>query len=51
MSFSIIPIDSFDKELKNLNKKYPSLKQEYADLLDDLENNPRVRNCDWEKLL
>ena len=27
-------------QLKRLVKKYPSLKKEYVDLIDSLENNP-----------
>ena len=50
MSFSIIPLSSFDKELKKLAKKYPSLKNDYADLLDRIEANPQLgtpigKNC------
>jgi mRNA-degrading endonuclease RelE of RelBE toxin-antitoxin system len=50
MSFSILRLNSFDKELKKLSKKYPSLKQDYADLLDEIEVNPKLgspigRNC------
>ena len=50
MSFNIIPLNSFIKELKKLSKKYPSLKQDYASLLDEIESNPKLgtpigRNC------
>src|ERR1700676_3958324 len=50
MNFNIIPLSSFDKELKKLAKKYSSLKQDYADLLDELEVNPKLgtpigKNC------
>jgi len=50
MSFSIIPLNSFIKELKKLAKKYPSLKKDYADLLDEIEVNPKLgtpigKNC------
>jgi len=50
MSFNIIRLNSFEKELKKLAKKYPSLKQDYSDLLDELEINPKLgtpigRNC------
>nr|WP_029745538.1 type II toxin-antitoxin system RelE/ParE family toxin [Leptospira kirschneri] len=30
----------FEKELKRLVKKYPSLKKEYKDLISSLEKNP-----------
>ena len=42
MSFSIITLRSFDKELKKLAKKYPSLKQDYSNLLDEIEINPKL---------
>jgi len=42
MSFSISTSGGFDKELKRLSKKYPSMKTDYAGLLDELEINPRL---------
>ncbi len=50
MSFKIISLSSFDKEIKKLAKRYSSLKQDYADLLDEIELNPKLgtpigRNC------
>jgi len=50
MSYSVISIPPFDRQLKQLAKKYPSLKKEYGDLLDSLEQNPRTgtslgKNC------
>jgi mRNA-degrading endonuclease RelE of RelBE toxin-antitoxin system len=50
MGFNIIPLKSFDNELKKLTKKYPSLKGDYSSLLDELELNPKLgttigRNC------
>jgi mRNA-degrading endonuclease RelE of RelBE toxin-antitoxin system len=36
----IIAIQPFEKELKRLAKKYPSLKKEYGQLLATLEENP-----------
>ena len=41
MSYSVISIPPFDRQLKQLVKKYPSLKKEYGDLLDGLEQSPR----------
>lgn len=41
MSYSIFTIPTFDKQLKRLAKKYVSLKTDFADLLDRLEENPR----------
>ncbi|MFD2969542.1 type II toxin-antitoxin system RelE/ParE family toxin [Sphingobacterium bambusae] len=40
MSFNVYTLRSFDKQLKRLVKKYPSLKRDYIDLIDSLENNP-----------
>src|SRR5437879_11395226 len=50
MSYSVISIPPFDRQLKQLAKKYPSLKKEYGDLLDSLEQNPQIgaplgKNC------
>jgi len=40
MSYNVITIRSFDKQLKRLSKKFPSLKAEYLALVEDLEENP-----------
>ena len=40
MSYSIIPTNKFEKEIKRLIKKFPSLKNEYANLIADLKTNP-----------
>ena len=40
MKFSVIPSDKFKKEAKRLIKKFPSLKQELADLNAVLETKP-----------
>lgn len=50
MSFKIISIPSFDKELKGLSKKHRSIPKDYEKLLDDLEENPKmgveiISNC------
>ena len=42
MSYSVITIEPFDRELKRLAKKYPSLKHEISDLFSLLETNPTV---------
>ena len=48
MSFSIILVDSFVKELKRLNKKYPSIKRDLTllgqQLLDDPKSGTPVGN-------
>jgi len=50
MSYNILTIPVFDKQLKRLSKKFSSLKKEFSDLLDKLETNPKQgkplgRNC------
>jgi mRNA-degrading endonuclease RelE of RelBE toxin-antitoxin system len=40
MSYNVRTIPNFDKALKRLVKKYPSLKNEYGELVDSLEENP-----------
>jgi mRNA-degrading endonuclease RelE of RelBE toxin-antitoxin system len=40
MSFSIKTITAFEKEIKALSKKYPSLKPDFAVLVELLEKNP-----------
>lgn len=40
MSYSVLTIPPFDRQLKRLAKKYPSLKNEFAKLLESLERMP-----------
>ena len=40
MSYSVLAVPKFKKELKKLIKKYPSLKDEFASLINNLEKNP-----------
>jgi len=40
MSFDVRTIAYFDKQLKRLAKKYPSLKKEYINLIVELKINP-----------
>src|SRR5438045_4525107 len=40
MSYKVLSIPPFDKQLKRLSKKYPSLKKDFAELLKDLEQKP-----------
>jgi len=42
MNFNLIPLPFFDKQLKRLIKKYPSLKKEYSDLITKLSDNPKT---------
>ena len=44
MSYKIITIPSFDRELKSLVKKHRSIAKDYEKLLDDLEKNPKMGN-------
>ncbi len=41
MNFKIEVIDAFEKDLKKLSKKYPSLKKDYEDMLYSLLANPQ----------
>ena len=50
MSYNIKAIPKFEKNLKKLAKKFPSLKAEYIDLIKSLKENPEQgtslgRNC------
>ena len=40
MSYSILSTEKFDKLLKRLAKKYPSLKTDVASLLTSLQEDP-----------
>lgn len=40
MSYNILTIPPFDRQLKRLSKKYPSLKNEFVRLVEDLKDNP-----------
>jgi mRNA-degrading endonuclease RelE of RelBE toxin-antitoxin system len=40
MSFNIYAADFFEKELKRLAKKYPSLKNDFKILVDSLKDEP-----------
>lgn len=40
MSFDIRTSTTFEKQLKRLTKKYPSLKKEYKGLISSLKDNP-----------
>ncbi|HEX3006061.1 MAG TPA: type II toxin-antitoxin system RelE/ParE family toxin [Bacteroidales bacterium] len=41
MSYDIYTSDNFDKELKKLARKYPSLKADFNALIDSLKVNPK----------
>jgi mRNA-degrading endonuclease RelE of RelBE toxin-antitoxin system len=50
MNYSVFTISPFDKQLKRLAKKYPSLKIEFAELLNSLaiepeQGTPLGNNC------
>jgi hypothetical protein len=40
MSYDVVAIPPFDRQLKRLVKKHPSLKKEFADLIKSLEIKP-----------
>ena len=42
MNFSVIPSDKFKREAKRLVKKFPSLRQELADLNAIIEKTPEI---------
>lgn len=42
MIYSIFPTHRFEKELKRLTKKFPSLKNEFANLIKDVTNDPKT---------
>jgi mRNA-degrading endonuclease RelE of RelBE toxin-antitoxin system len=42
MSYSIIASPPFERELKQLSKKYPSLKKDIANLAKQLLNDPTL---------
>jgi mRNA-degrading endonuclease RelE of RelBE toxin-antitoxin system len=42
MSYNVVTIPPFDKQLKRLAKKFPSLKTEYANLIESLELEPTL---------
>ncbi len=41
MSYDILSIPPFDKQLKQLARKYPSLKSDFSALLDSLQTKPK----------
>lgn len=41
MSYNVFTTDSFDKELKRLAKKYPSIKLDFKELKESLEESPK----------
>lgn len=41
MSYEIIAIPNFKREIKKLSKKYPSLKDYFAQLLETLHEDPK----------
>jgi hypothetical protein len=40
MNYSVLAISPFDRQLKRLLKKYPSIKAEFLSLIENLERNP-----------
>lgn len=42
MSYKVEATSTFQKELKPLVKKYPSLKEEFLELVQELERNPEI---------
>jgi len=44
MNYEVVAIPNFQKELKKLAKKYPSIKNDFASVVHDLERDPRQGN-------
>ncbi len=44
MSYEILRTEAFSKHLKQLAKKYPSIKTDYAALLNSLQKEPKQGN-------
>ncbi len=42
MNYNIVPTYRFEKELKRLAKKFPSLKSEFAELISEILKNPEI---------
>ena len=42
MAYNVKTIPRFEREIKRLIKKYASLKSEYENLIDELEENPET---------
>jgi mRNA-degrading endonuclease RelE of RelBE toxin-antitoxin system len=42
MSYNIIPTHRFEKDIKRLTKKFPSLKNEFTELIADIIANPEM---------
>jgi len=42
MSFNIIASSHFDKKIKALNKKYPSIKKDLSALIENIQDNPFI---------
>jgi mRNA-degrading endonuclease RelE of RelBE toxin-antitoxin system len=42
MSYKIFRSENFSKQLKKLAKKYPSIKNDYVNLLDSLKEDPQI---------
>lgn len=50
MSFNIVTTPPFEKELKQLAKKYPSVKSDMVDLAAKLLKEPKT-GSPWQRLL
>ena len=42
MKYNVLTIPPFDKQLKRLVRKFPSLKAEFVTLIESLEENPKT---------
>jgi len=51
MNFNVYTTDFFEKELKKLSKKYPSIKKDFQIVVDFLKNEPKQGKITWQRLL
>ena len=42
MSYSVIALPPFERELKKLSKRYSSIKEDFGNFLEELEENPKL---------
>ena len=42
MKYDVLTLPPFERQLKRLAKKFPSLKTEFAELVEKLEDNPEM---------
>ncbi len=51
MSYNVLSIPPFDMQLKRLAKKFSSLKKDFSQLVESLEQNPKQGTPPGKRLL